>query len=212
MFEDERYSPDKWHMDTVVKVPLLGDDKMFLQALQKELNEQPTFGNADPRYFMIRGSERVYGIEDGDPCVSFGSWDRDPLFTMEEAAEFCTEVLRDHYKEDSCEAKHCSGNYIDIYIDGDQTETLFTMEDVAEFLNRYKYECRATTYEDMKHTYPGTLFLTFAAACRHLKENHYHYAKDARPYTYTAWRSPEIERLLAIIRTVDWEHVTMQED
>lgn len=43
---------------------------------------------------------------------------------------------------------------------------------------------------------PDRLFLTREDAERHIKENHYHYAKGARPYYIAAWRSPRLCHLI----------------
>ena len=53
---------------------------------------------------------------------------------------------------------------------------------------------------------PNTMFLTLREAQEHIEQNHYHY-RNPRPYAMTAWRSPQVEMLVEILQSVDWEDV-----
>lgn len=55
----------KYHKDTVKKRALREDDVQFLLKLQKEMNTQDTLYQADPRFWVIQGRKKEYGIEDG---------------------------------------------------------------------------------------------------------------------------------------------------
>lgn len=52
----------------------------------------------------------------------------------------------------------------------------------------------------------GTMFLTIRECREHIKANDYHYKKP-HPYAMTAFRSPQVEKLIKILRTVDWGDV-----
>ena len=55
---------------------------------------------------------------------------------------------------------------------------------------------------------PDTMFLTNREAKEHLKSNHYHYTSKAHTYAMTAWRSPQVEKLIHILQTADFEEET----
>lgn len=52
------------------------------------------------------------------------------------------------------------------------------------------------------------MFLTNREAKEHLKSNHYHYTSKAHTYAMTAWRSPQVEKLIHILQTADFEEET----
>lgn len=195
--------PTNRRKDTVEKRPLTITEVRFLQDLQKEMNEQDTFCQADPRFWVIRGTERVYGTEDGYPCICRpGS---DPLTSWEEFRDLIDQTVKKLYGVEGCKAKLCPGNYIEVYIDGEETDSLFDADEVAEWLNEHDVEARPSTFEDVSKIYSSTLFLTYRDACEHLKANYYHYSDDAHPYAMTAWRDPTCEKLWKILQETDWE-------
>lgn len=49
----------------------------------------------------------------------------------------------------------------------------------------------------------NTMFLTLRECKEHIERNSYHYEKP-RPYAMTAWRSPQVEKLIEILQTADW--------
>ncbi len=195
----------KRHDDTVSKRALTEEDICFLKDLQKEMNEQDHFGQADPRFWVIKGTERIWGSEDGDPCICRP--DGEPLTGWEEYRDLIDETVKKLYGSEGCEAKLCKGNYIEVYVDGEETDTLFYVDDVAEWLKEHDVDARASTYEDVGRVYPDTLFLTYRDACEHLKANYYHYSDDAYPYAMTAWRDPTCEKLWKILQEADWDTI-----
>lgn len=48
------------------------------------------------------------------------------------------------------------------------------------------------------------MFLTRAEAEAHLASNYYHYTERAHAYAMTAWRSPQVERLLKVLHEADF--------
>ena len=51
----------EYHEDTVEKHKITEDEIRFLKELQKEMNTQDSCGQADPRYWVIRDFDKVYG-------------------------------------------------------------------------------------------------------------------------------------------------------
>lgn len=60
----------KHHEDITPKHLITDDEIAFLLKLQKEMNTQDNVGQADPRFWVIKGSTKEYGIDDGyeDGC------------------------------------------------------------------------------------------------------------------------------------------------
>lgn len=189
------------HPDTVPKRRITDEDIEFLKDLQKEMNEQDHFSQADPRYWVIEETERQWGNENGEPCIvekyGTGFWD-----DMEDLAKVIDEKQR--VRGANSYAEYHSGDYIEVYTDGEETDTLFDLEDAALWMNEHGMEVRATTYEDVRTINRGPMFLTYRDCCDHLRANYYHYSEDAHPYAMTAWRDPTIEKLYAILQEVDW--------
>ena len=50
----------------------------------------------------------------------------------------------------------------------------------------------------------NTMFLTLRECQEHIDRNAYHY-QNPRPYAMTAWRSPQVENLVKILQTADWD-------
>lgn len=57
------------HEDTTEKRDISQEDIEFLKRLQLEMNTQDTTGTADPRFWVIKGSERVVDNENPDELV-----------------------------------------------------------------------------------------------------------------------------------------------
>lgn len=54
----------QYHKDTVRKHRLQEEEINFLMELQKEMNTQDNVGQADPRFWVILGSEKIYSDRD----------------------------------------------------------------------------------------------------------------------------------------------------
>ena len=57
----------EYHEDTVEKHKITEDEIRFLKELQKEMNTQDNLGQADPRYWVIRDFDKVYGERLNNP-------------------------------------------------------------------------------------------------------------------------------------------------
>ena len=59
----------QYHEDTTEKRDISQEDIEFLKRLQLDMNTQDTTGTADPRFWVIKGSESVVDNENPDELV-----------------------------------------------------------------------------------------------------------------------------------------------
>lgn len=197
----------KYHEDKIPKRKITPEEIDFLISLQKEMNTQDTCGNADPRFWVIKGEKRIYRAENnaGGWIVIDNDSPSDILATNEkELFEYIKDELMPDINEDMGNIWEIKFDYGQVLIKNIDEEYKGTSE-VVEWLNEYtigKYE--QVYYDTIDKIYSDTLFLTQKAAENHLKLNHYNYDKNAHTYAMTAWRSPEVEILWKILQEVDW--------
>lgn len=166
---------------------LTESDLKFLEDLSQELNTQPNDGNASPVFWGIRDYISVRDDSDGE---------------YSGVLEDGEEVFMEHWDNGIDKLKSYLYHYEEkTIIDGmDLNELLEICENFGkdengdEVLTIFRYN-RMPIISDMTGA-----FLTKEAAQKHLKENYYHYSKDAHTYAMTAWRNPEFEQLLNIIK------------
>lgn len=206
----------QYHEDTTEKHVLTEKEIQFLLELQKEMNTQDTAGNADPRFWVIKGTEKEYGIETGyedgadlvddDGCATVAT-------DMESAMIYIRDDLLDEISGmDGFQRKieMVTGIFhpnirISWNENGFEDAVEFNnMEEIADWLREQGYEHRVANYRVTSKIYQDTMFLTQKAAEKHLRANDYHYSDDAHTYAMTAVRSPEVENLWKILREVDW--------
>ena len=209
----------KHHEDEIEKHKITDEELKFLSDLQKELNTQDNLSQANPRFWIIRGSEKEYNIA-GD-SDGFELYDRDCCDSVAENMEGIAEYLRESILEEVygehanelikveteqgilSEAITLKG----IDMDSNNVEEVFEDEDeVLEWLKEQGFESLDITYyKTYPKVYPSTMFLTQIDAENHLKANYYHYSDDAHTYAMTAWRDPRMSKLIDILQTVNWE-------
>lgn len=199
----------QYHEDTTKKRELNQEDVEFLKRLQFEMNTQDTTGTADPRFWIIKGSERVINNEDPDElCLQVdGS-------TVTSTTEETVKYLNDNILPDcNIDRENCrieTGYTWDFKLtytedEEEEYEDLSTQE-VNEFLANNGYDDVTIVGVSVRPImYPGTMFLTEKEAREHLERNHYHYSEDAHTYCMCAWRSPEVEKLWKILRETKWD-------
>lgn len=164
----------------------------FLINLQKELKTQTNDGNASPVFWVIRQKEDHITDYDFGEKTRYTHNDGD-------CTEFKTlENLRYFLDEELDSIEHC--------------ETLDEAFDIilADF-NDYGYYSRYETVS-IASIKPDTLFITKKEAQKHLEENRHHYNSTAQTYAMTAWRSPEVETLWKVLRTVDFNSLKEEEE
>lgn len=206
----------EYHEDETEKHDITKEDLEFLIALQKEMNTQDNVGQADPRYWVIKGSEKLYNVgrEDGIELGYSDGYDT-VADGLDEIAEFIKENLLE-------EINGCCGDDFSISVedlpfdnhlvvehteDGEmRSDTLDTAQEINDWLEeRGCDEYQAFPYMILPKIYEDTMFLTQKAAEEHLKANSHHYSEDAHTYAMTSWRNPETEKLWKILQTVDFK-------
>ena len=212
----------QYHEDATPKHALTEEEIRFFLNLQKELNTQDHVSQADPRFWVIKGSEKEYGIETGcEDGADLVTSDGDTVATdMESAMTYIRDNLLD-------EINAADGTLRNIGLepgifhscirimwneDGfDDYQELDSMEEVAEWLRDWGYDYRVANHRIVSKIYENTMFLTQKAAEDHLRANYYHYSEDAHTYAMTAVRSCEVERLWKILQEVEWGNVYSQQ-
>lgn len=203
----------KYHKDTVEKHPLTEEELQFLKAFQTERNTQDTVWQASPRYWVIKGSKTVFvdGIDEGEVIKI-----NDENFYDINTGDL-TSLLTD--TKEKLEGYLDEG---DLYFDGvnelivvingeeyvvDDIESAF--EALSDIL--YMDDVEIGSYEKVDIIYPDTMFLTHKECENHLRKYGYNYSEDAHAYAMTAYRSPEVETLLNLLETVDWDSVNLKD-
>lgn len=197
----------QYHEDEIPKRKITPEEIDFLVNLQKEMNTQDTCGNADPRFWVIKGNERIYRVEDdADGWVLIDNDSPSDILASNEKELFSyirDEVLPD-VNEDMGNIWEIKFDYGKILIESIGEEYKGTCE-VIEWLNEYTSgNYKQVFYMDVDKIYPDTLFLTQKAAENHLKSNHYNYDANAHTYAMTAFMSQELETLWKILQEVNW--------
>lgn len=176
----------------------------FLKGLQDELNTQDTFGQADPRFWVVE-EERYYPCPKGyeDRVVDY---DHDGCCTMtlEEGVKAAFDIIQDE------QGNHAATEWLsDWRITLDDRFDTWPMDDRAvDALEdcASMYDVPLDVIYKQRRSVPAadTMFLTYRECCEHIKRNDYHYS-NPRSFAMTAWRSPQIERLIEILRTADFD-------
>lgn len=165
------------------------DDYDFLKELQHELLTQETDCQADPRYWGVMEACKEYGVtEEYADGAEFYSSNAATSYTLEE--------LKEHLIEEE-------------YFDEDQLND-FGVDTPEEMMDFLEFNCRDDDYSlkyyrnSERISTQTSCFLTKRACKQHIKSNDYHYNK---PHTYamTAWRNPEFERVLNILKSIKFE-------
>lgn len=91
----------KYHEDKIEKRKITPEEIEFLISLQKEMNTQDTCGNAAPRFWVIKGKEKIFESQDeyGENCGTYiGKIYSDTLFLTQKSAE--NHLKSNHYNYD----------------------------------------------------------------------------------------------------------------
>lgn len=193
------------HKDKTPKHKITEEEREFLRGLQKELNTQDNLGQADPRFWVIEGTKRTFSY--GDNCCIVDDDGDILLDSMEEVYDYIIDNLGDI--NDNANVKFKVELVDDEFLITDETGTEYTeyrdLEGICDFLNDHLCDGYRIEYYALEPIiYENRMFLTQKDAENHLRLNHYHYSDDAHTYAMTAWRSPEVEKLIKILREVEW--------
>lgn len=190
---------EKYHDDATEKHDITKEEIQFLMEFQKELNTQDNYGQADPKYWVIKDYDKVYGSDLNNPD-GIAIYDADdgseiyegniPTFGISEIiAEIMETLEKDEYELSIDEKENIENSY-------DSDSLISALEEAGFSVCEYQTVPKESNF-----------FFTQKAAQEHLKMNDYHYSNEAHSYAHTVWRSKE-ERLWDILRKVDWSKLS----
>lgn len=203
----------QYHKDLVKKREITEDDLCFLMKLQKEMNTQDTQAQADPRFWVIKGSEKIYYVEENVDGWELFCEDNPETVLAANLQELYQFIQNDILEEFNKVVKYpfkisfTKRGRIRISNEYDAYEGI---NGCIDWLNLHCPEGRRyirVWYRKIDKIYSDTLFLTQKAAEEHLRANAHDYSKDAHTYAMTAWRSPEVVSLYKILHEVDFTSI-----
>ena len=133
----------QYHEDTTEKRSLNDEDIKFLMELQKEMNTQDTTETAEPRFWVIKGSERVQDDENADELVLQADGSTVTSTTEETVKYLNDNILSDcNINRENCKiGKGCILDFILMYTeDGEEEYEDLIAEEVNEFLANNGYD------------------------------------------------------------------------
>lgn len=194
----------------------------FLKNLQKELNTQDTVGQASPRFWVVRTKELIWEqkAEYSDDIVGYVDdgeinelRDMNDILNLEEDIE---DYLIYNESKDNSRVLEIKNNIELLKNSAEEKEnTLILDESILREIFSDMYLLTKDNYWDDDNIYyghyeyetvPNTMFLTLREAQEHCNRYHYRY-NEGHPYAMTAWRSPQVEKLLKILETEDFDNL-----
>lgn len=196
-----KFQTREYHPDVTEKHVLTTEDVLFLAELQKELNTQPNMGNADPLYWGIAQTKETPTSSDfASGTVVVDSDGSVVARSLEQFAGYLNENDVPGVEKCTYFNKSCTIHFTD-----GESEGAYDIDGLVEILKAYDVEGFETRYVlEETEIVRDEIFLTHKDCEEHLKSYGYNYRPEARAYAMTAIRSPRYERLLKLIRTVDW--------
>lgn len=189
----------KKHPDNIEKHRITEEEIQFLKNLQHEMNTQDHLSQADPRYWVIRDYDEVYGdnLNNADGIIIYDSNCSETvlkveyqLFDLDSTIEEIIKILDEKgYELDADTIENIKLAY-------DNDSLIESLEEIEDY-EIYVYEYQEVAVDK-------GMFLTHEAAIEHLERNDHHYSDKAHTYAQTAWRSKE-EKLWNILQTVDFD-------
>ena len=199
-----QFQKREYHPDTTGKHVLTAEDVLFLHELQKELNTQPNMGNADPLYWGIAQMKETPTSEDYADATVAMDGSRDIVArSLEGFAKYLDEndvdgIERCTYFNGSCTVHFTDG----------ESEGAYSIDGLVDILKEHGIEEFDAGYvKQEQEIVRDEIFLTHKDCEDHLEAYGYNYRPEAHAYAMTAVRSPRYERLLKLIRTVDWSRL-----
>ena len=169
---------------------LTSEDIEFLEYLQYELLTQSTNMTTNPRYWIITEEIEV-PREDGEYTKYI--LDNETWFdNLDKIVEKLREELSDEALESYRNEKEL------MFLSSEDRLINIILEDLEEehSIDIYRYDL------ERRPAYRGAIFLIKKNAEKHIELNNYHYKNPKIACEY-AWRSPEVEKLIDLITTVD---------
>jgi gp53 len=210
----------KRHPDTTDKHKINKSEIEFLIDLQKELNTQTDDGNAQPVYWGIIDTKRIYNVsddtDDAEPAL-FNPEYQHTLYGIKDVVDYIKDELNIYVKEyeDSSitvipelKADENDKDNINSFLnDKSKHECLENEEDWMNFLSIYENHWYVVYYKDVDIITENLMFLTRQSAEDYLKENSHHHSENAHTYAMTAIRNPVVNKLWKILREVDFSKI-----
>lgn len=153
----------------------------FLKNLQLELNTQETDCQANPRFWVVAQHEWQPCWREQFDAYHYTNGEGDYFDTFEEFKGYLLEY-----------------GYID--------QEVYDEADCLEDLPNY-YEYDQIPMKKIHVIKQNTMFLTKRECQEHIKRNKHHYNDTVHTYAMTAWRSPQVEKLIKILQTENFDEV-----
>ena len=152
------------HEDTTEKRDISQEDIEFLKRLQLEMNTQDTTGTADPRFWVIKGSERVVDNENPDELVLQVDGST-VTSTTEETVKYLNDNILPDCNIDRENCKIETGYTWDFKLtyteDGEEEYEDLSTQEVNEFLANNGHDGTMIIGISIRpFMYPNTMFLT----------------------------------------------------
>lgn len=190
---------------------LTQEDINFLKELQIEKKKPDLTHQAEPKFWVVKDIEKVYGLEDGygdDTVIT--DCDGLELYTMQECYKYIKEYVFPNEEFPNMIIDFLEDENI-IRIENENEEDITFLKDMSEVFEYFEdmgaSDLSLVNYKEIDKVQDNTFFITLKGCKEHLEANHYHYTSKAKPYAMTAWRSPEVEKLWKIIDKVDLEEL-----
>ncbi len=169
-------------------IQISDEDSKFLEDLQHELNTQTNDGNAEPVYWGVMETREV-GVPDGcgDERIYLGDGSTE---TLEGAVAYIAEYIVD---DEDMEA----------WNEVDKTN----IDDVVRFCHDKLDSPQVRIIDVAKKSEISRqtgAFITKRACKEYIEKFHYNHS-DPRTYAMTAYRNFELERLLKILKTMEFK-------
>ena len=166
----------------------------FLKELQQELLTQDKLCQADPRFWVIR--DYRWDIVPDEYAEQYRIYDS-------EGDSWTVKQFNEHLNN-SCDYDEVLNGFDLSDIENADKHDWY---DIVDALNEEFGTNEFKILGVVENTFivPDTMFLTNREAKEHLKKNDYHYTSKAHTFAMTAWRSPQVERLIHILQTADFE-------
>lgn len=173
-----------------MKIEVTQEQYNFLHELQHELLTQPTDGNADPVFWGVM-EEKEIGVPDGcgEPRIYLGDG---VVNTLEEAVAYVNEWIED-------------GDNVIKYVWDDVDKEW--PEDVADFIKTYiDMQCRVVWVDKKWELSDETGAFITKRACQEYIDKYGYNHSNPHTYAMTAFRNPEYEKLLNLLKTIKFDN------
>jgi hypothetical protein len=170
----------------------------FLKNLQNELNTQETDIQANPRFWVVAQYEWHACWE--DQAQSYEYCDGESSYNNFD--ELMKSLKDNNYFDEEGNFNGLLEDYEDI--DDFHYDSIHEYENLPETVKEEYYEVPVKEVHVIKE---NTMFLTKRECQEHIERNHYHYNDTVHTYAMTAWRSPQVEKLIKILQTENFGEV-----